>query len=228
MGSGGRDGVCNGWCGGQSVEVANERPSPMSSAGEASATGEAGGGQGGSAGATPSCSSQAVCSRGVVVAAGCDVSIECADGCREDAVDSVAATADPRILCNEYLADSNGACLRDFDCIGVGSADAGLSRCSASGRCATAAPAAESPNNCSLSRPNSLPLGESRAVRGRACLSGICLVRHTSIDPLNTMCTSLCSSDADCTDTVTPSCLITALEDERDVTVGVCMPALPW
>ncbi|HEX6276421.1 MAG TPA: hypothetical protein VFZ53_25445 [Polyangiaceae bacterium] len=70
--------------------------------------------------------------------------------------------------------------------------------------------------------------------RSPLCENEICLLRHSSIDSSNTVCTTACVTDADCATpyTFTPSCELSQIYDldsgDTGVTVRVCMPTPPW
>ena len=115
-----------------------------------------------------------------------------------------------------------------------GGTDDSVVRCSASGQCGIAAAVPEWEAACADGAA-SLPVLErddSRVVRSEPCNSGICLLRHTSIDPANNMCTSRCAADVDCGVEFSSltSCMRTEVFADGDtgVIVDVCMPPKPW
>ena len=191
-------------------------------------------GTGGSAGVAGAerCSFRVECSNGILEVSGSCAAepLRCREGCRSDMISSTRTTLDPTVLCEEYQGAPGASCLRDFDCLAA-SSDSISFGCSAAGSCEPAAFSSEFPDNCGLnSPPPALLLGESLVMRGPSCASGICVVRHSSIDPSNTMCTSACSSDADCAEFITSACFQAPvhLGPDPEATVGVCMPPAPW
>ena len=137
---------------------------------------------------------------------------------------------DPGILCNEYQAGFDGECLDDFDCLSFGSLNT-VARCSSAGLCEAAPAAPEYEGGCNSDRllPE-IQLNEARVLRGPLCESGVCVLRHSSIDPGNTRCTSRCITDRDCElmYNETTSCRSAPLLDRPDIFVSVCMPPMPW